>query len=128
MANHQYPKTRKATAVVKCPHCSHTGSARGLFQHVRMSHPTIAEKPATSTIITAHPLDIKGLGHVKDKVHRLDKKNQKDWIEALVIPLAIGIFHKIIENWNPNDLQREFKNSSAIGSVEPKRKRKLYGE
>jgi len=105
MSSHQYPKTRKATAVVKCPHCSHTGSARGLFQHVRMSHPTIAEKPATSTIITAHPLDVKGLGHVKDKVHRLDKKNQKDWIEALVIPLAIGIFHKIIENWNPNDLQ-----------------------
>ena len=126
MAN-KYPKTRKATAVVKCPHCSHIGSARGLFQHVRMSHPTIAEKPATSTIITAHPLDIKGLGHVKDKVHRLDKKNQKDWIEALVIPLAIGIFHKIIENWNPNDLQSEFKNSSAIGSIK-KPKRKYYGE
>jgi hypothetical protein len=92
-----------------------------------MSHPTIAEKPATSTIITAHPLDVKGLGHVKDKVHRLDKKNQKDWIEALVIPLAIGIFHKIIENWNPNDLHSEFKNSSAIGSIK-KPKRKYYGE
>jgi hypothetical protein len=128
MANHQYPKTRKPTAVVKCPHCSHTGSARGLFQHVRMAHPTIAEKPATSTIITAHPLDIKGLGHVKDKVHRLDKKNQKDWKEALVIPLAIGIFHKIIENWNPNDLQSEFKNSSSIGSIDKKPKRKYYGE
>jgi len=45
----------------------------------------------------------------------------------LVIPLAIGIFHKIIENWNPNDLQSEFKNSSAIGSIK-KPKRKYYGE
>jgi hypothetical protein len=76
----------------------------------------------------AHPLDVKGLGHIKDKVHRLDKKKQADWIEALVIPLAIGIFHKIIENWNPNDLQREFKNSSSIGSIDKKPKRKYYGE
>jgi len=128
MANHDYPKTRKPSAIVKCPHCSHTGSSRGLFQHVRMAHNDIVAKPPTSTFVTAHPLDVKGLGHVKEKIHRLDKKNQKDWIEALVIPLAIGIFHKIIENWNPNDLQREFKNSSAIGSVEPKKKRKYYGE
>lgn len=128
MANHDYPKTRKPSAVVKCPHCSHTGSSRGLFQHVRMSHPTIAEKPATSTFVTAHPLDIKGLGHVKEKIHRLDKKNQKDWIEALVIPLAIGIFHKIIENINQPDMRSEFKNSSSIGSIKGKSKRKYYGE
>jgi len=128
MANHDYPKTRKPSAIVKCPHCSHTGSSRGLFQHVRMAHNDIVAKPPTSTFVTAHPLDVKGLGHVKEKIHRLDKKNQKDWIEALVIPLAIGIFHKIIENWNSNDLQSEFKNSSAIGSIDKKTKRKYYGE
>jgi len=93
-----------------------------------MSHPTIAEKPATSTFVTAHPLDVKGLGHVKEKIHRLDKKHQKDWIEALVIPLAIGIFHKIIENINQPDMRSEFKNSSAIGSIKGKPKRKYYGE
>ena len=116
-------KPRKPTAVVKCPHCSHTGSARGLFQHVRLAHNDITAKPATTTIIKAHPLDVKGLGHVKDKVNRLDKKHQADWIEALVIPLAIGIFHKIIENWDPNDMPSEFKNShSAIGSIASKKK------
>ncbi len=126
MANHQYPKTRKATAVVKCPHCSHTGSARGLFQHVRMSHPTIAEKPATSTIITAHPLDVKGLGHVKDKVHRLDKK-QLSFLDGVIVPLATALFIKLMEEYTlPSKVEKPY--SSAFGSIEPKKKRKYYGE
>jgi hypothetical protein len=29
---------RKAAEVVKCPYCDHTGSARGLFSHVRLAH------------------------------------------------------------------------------------------
>ena len=127
MAN-KYPKTRKATAVVKCPHCDHTGSARGLYQHVRLSHNGITAKPPTSTRIVAHPLDVKGLGHIKEKIHRLDKRKQADWVDLIVIHLAIGIFNKIMENLNNNDLQSEFINSSAIGSVEPKAKRKHYGE
>lgn len=128
MANHDYPKTRKASAIVKCPHCSHTGSSRGLFQHVRMSHPTIAEKPATSSFITAHPLDVKGLGAIKSKIHKLETSAQVDWMERLVIPLAIGIFNKIIENMNQKDLQSQFKNLSSIGAIDKKSKRKYYGE
>ena len=29
---------RKPAEVVKCPYCDHTGSARGLFSHVRLAH------------------------------------------------------------------------------------------
>ena len=79
----QYPKERKPTAIVKCPHCSHTGSARGLFQHVRLAHNDITAKPATTSIIKAHPLDVRGLGHVKEKVHRLDKK-QLSFLDGVV--------------------------------------------
>lgn len=97
MSKNDYPKTRKATAVVKCPHCNHTGSARGLFTHVRLAHPGINEKPKTSTTIKAHPYDIKGLGHVKDKIHRLDKNKQEDMaiefiakaLEMLLIKLDV---------------------------------------
>lgn len=117
---------RKPTAVVKCPHCSHTGSARGLFQHVRLSHNDITAKPATTTIIKAHPLDVRGLGHVKDKVHRLDKK-QLSFLDGVIVPLATALFVKLMEEYTlPSKVEKPY--SSAIGSVEPKRKRKYYGE
>ena len=29
---------RKPAEVVKCPYCEHTGSAMGLFSHVRLAH------------------------------------------------------------------------------------------
>lgn len=29
---------RKPAEIVKCPYCDHTGSARGLFSHVRLAH------------------------------------------------------------------------------------------
>lgn len=122
---------RKPTAVVKCPHCSHTGSARGLFQHVRLSHNDITAKPATTTIIKAHPLDIRGLGHVKDKVHKLDKK-QATFVDAVVVPLAIALFTKLIADFNTTNgyttlPSKEKPYSGAIGSVK-KPNRKLYGE
>jgi hypothetical protein len=127
MSNHEYPKTRKPTAVVKCPHCSHTGSARGLFTHVRLAHPTIAEKPKTSTRITAHPYDIKGLGHVKDKIHRIEKKTlpkgEYDWL----ITIAKMILEKImIENGItlPSKVGKPY--SSAIGSVMTKEEKELH--
>jgi hypothetical protein len=128
MSKSNYPKTRRATAVVKCPHCNHTGSARGLFTHVRLAHPGINEKPKTSTKITAHPYDINGLGHVKEKIHRLDRKKEQDWLTALIIPVAIGLAQKILDNMPTHQSIGYKPNSGAIGSIEPKRKRKYYGE
>lgn len=126
MSKRDYPTTRKATAIVKCPHCDHTGSARGLFSHVRMSHPGVIEKPKTATKIMAHPYDIKGMGHVKDRIHRIEKsalkKTDQDWIVVLVI----GLIEKImLEN---GLLPSKGYKPSAIGSIEPKKKRKYYGE
>jgi len=117
MSKNDYPKTRKATAVVKCPHCSHTGSARGLFTHVRLAHPSIAEKPKTSTKITAHPYDIKGLGHVKDTIHRIERKSLKvgeyDWL----ITIATMLLEKIM-----------IENGITLPSKVEKPIRKYYGE
>jgi len=128
MSKNDYPKTRKATAVVKCPHCSHTGSARGLFTHVRLAHPSIAEKPKTSTKITAHPYDINGLGHVKDTIHRIERKtlpqSEYDWLIAIAKMLLEKI---MIENGItlPSKVGKPY--SSSIGQIE-KPKRKDYGE
>ena len=118
----KYPKERKATTIVKCPHCAHTGSARGLFQHVRLAHNDITAKPPTTTFIKAHPLDVKGLGHVKDKIHKLDKK-QLTFLDAVVIPLATSLFLKLLNEYTlPSKVEKP-----AIGSIS-KPKRKYYGE
>jgi hypothetical protein len=118
-----YPNSRKPAMVVKCPHCKWEGSARGIYTHVRLSHPTIAEKPKTATKIVAHPYDVKGLGHVKDKIHRLDKVNHSDWINLLVVPLAIKLFEELLINNGvtlPSKVGKPYR--SAIGSVEYKKK------
>ena len=118
----KYPKERKPTTIVKCPHCAHTGSARGLYQHVRLAHNDISAKPPTTTFIKAHPLDVKGLGHVKDKVHRLDKK-QATFLDAVVIPLATSLFIKLLQDYQlPSKVGKP-----AIGSID-KPNRKKYGE
>jgi len=34
----KYPTERAAAKVTKCPHCKWTGSARGIYSHVRLAH------------------------------------------------------------------------------------------
>jgi hypothetical protein len=36
---------RKPAKKVKCPHCDWVGSARGLFSHSRLAHPTLPPPP-----------------------------------------------------------------------------------
>lgn len=122
MSKNDYPKTRKPTATVKCPHCSHTGSARGLFTHVRLAHPSIIEKPKTATKIVAHPYDVNGLGHVKEKIHRLDKKKQDDWVTELTAKVLEMVLIKL------EVLPSKGYKPATLGSIEPKKKRKYYGE
>jgi len=116
-------QVRKSAPIVKCPHCSHTGSARGLFTHVRLAHPSIAEKPKTSTRITAHPYDIKGLGHIKDKIHRIEQKPLKQGEYDWLVTIAIGVIQKLMESNGltlPSKVGKPYQ--SAIGSVEYKKK------
>lgn len=114
---------RKSATIVKCPHCSRTMSARGLFTHVRLAHPGITQKPKTSTRIVAHPYDVKGLGRHIDTINVIKKKSpQMDpWVAMLS-----GLIEKIIvqefKKYNI-PMQSEFKNSSkAIGSIASKKK------
>ena len=128
MSNHDYPNKRKPAMIVKCPHCDWNGSARGLFTHVRLSHPKIAEKPKTATKINAHPYDINGLGHVKEKIHRIEKKALKQGEYDWLINIAVKVLENImIENGItlPSKVGKPY--SSAIGQIE-KPKRKYYGE
>jgi len=123
MSKNNYPSVRKETVTVKCPHCNHTGSARGLFTHVRLAHAGITEKPKTSTRISVHPYDVKGLGHIKDTIHRIEKKKIKpseyDWL----INLAIGVIERIMIN-NGMTLQSKFEKPihRGIGKVESNKK------
>jgi uncharacterized protein YllA (UPF0747 family) len=120
---------RKSATIVKCPHCSHTGSARGLFTHVRLAHPGITTKPKTSTRIVAHPYDVKGLGRHTETLNLIKKKSPPvdPWINILT-----GVIEKLIKQEFAKykiPLQSAFINSSsAIGSIPKKNKRKHYGE
>jgi len=123
MSKNNYPESRKATVIVKCPHCNHTGSSRGLFTHVRLSHPGITEKPKTSTRIAVHPYDVKGLGHVKDTIHRIEKKSIKQSEYDWLIKIAAGVVERIMVN-NGMILQSKFEKPihRGIGKVESNKK------
>jgi len=114
---------RKSATIVKCPHCSRTMSARGLFTHVRLAHPGITQKPKTSTRIVAHPYDVKGLGRHIDTINVIKKKSSQmdPWVAMLS-----GLIEKIIVQEFKKykfPMQSEFKNSSkAIGSIASKKK------
>jgi len=114
---------RKAATIVKCPHCTRTLSARGLFTHVRLSHPGITTKPRTSTRIVAHPYDVKGLGRHTETLERIKSKSPD-------VDPWVTIFTSVIEKLIKTEfakyqipLQSEFKNSHrAIGSIASKKK------
>ena len=128
MSNRDYPKSRKPTAIVKCPYCSHTGSARGLFTHVRLAHPNINAKPKTATKITAHPYDIKGLGHVKETINRIETKKKPvktDWQQDFLIMCISEVVKHISMHYqlNPiNTFERGYKPLGSINEVGTKKK------
>jgi hypothetical protein len=116
-------KPRKSATIVKCPHCSHTGSSRGLFTHVRLAHPSITAKPKTSTRIVAHPYDVKGLGRHIDTINVIKRKAPvvDPWINLLSGVLSRLIAVEFAKYKIP--MQSEFKNSHrAIGSIASKKK------
>jgi topoisomerase IA-like protein len=112
MSKNDYPAVRKSAAIVKCPYCAHTGSSRGLYQHIRLSHNDISAKPPTTTKISAHPYDIKGIAQAKSQINSIGSsikgKHLKgmttdEAIALLVIPLAIGIFKEIVKHYNNSE-------------------------
>jgi len=117
-------KPRNAAAIVKCPHCPRTCSARGLYQHVRLSHPGITAKPKSSTRIVAHPYDVRGLQRHTDTLKAIKSKSPQvdPWVTILTAVIEKLIAHEFAKYKIP--LQSAFINSSsAIGSIPKKNKR-----
>ena len=118
---------RKAAPIVKCPYCSHTGSSRGLFTHVRLAHPNINAKPKTATKITVHPYDIKGMGHVKETINRIEIKKKPintNWEQELLLKCVSAAINHIVSHYqlNPiNTFERGYKTLGSINEV-PKKK------
>jgi len=117
MSNHDYPKTRKPTAIVKCPHCSHTGSARGLFTHVRLAHPNIDAKPKTATKITIHPYDIHGTRHVIKGIETKVKKYNKTFTDEFIERFVILCIKQLTSNYSPDTLERGYKPLGSLNGV-----------
>jgi hypothetical protein len=86
---------RAPAQIVKCPHCDHTGSARGLFTHIRLAHPGISNRPPISK--NEHPYAI------GNKVARaLDKKKPKTRVESveeiLIKTISMAVLNGL-NNW-----------------------------
>jgi hypothetical protein len=108
--------SRKPAPIVSCEYCNWKGSARGLFTHVRLSHPGIDKKPPIAQLV--HPLDnsrsISGT-KVKRKRKRYGESNEAEGTALML--LAVGIIVKMIEALPPTSkkiLQSEGINSSYV--------------
>jgi hypothetical protein len=88
----KYPTERAAAKVTKCPHCNWTGSARGLFSHVRLAH---SGKEHSLNIRKENPYLLekskpKALGAL------LKRKEEKDELESLIGLIVV----KFIEEYS----------------------------
>jgi hypothetical protein len=91
----KYPSEREPAKIAKCPHCKWTGSARGLFSHVRLAH---GGKEHSLKIRAENPYLIekskpKVLGSVINKKRRV---NNDDWLETLIVACIV----RAIESYN----------------------------
>jgi hypothetical protein len=86
---------RAPAQIVKCPHCDHTGSARGLFTHIRLAHPGISNRPPISK--NEHPYAIGNR-----VATALDKKKPKTKVqsveEILITTISMAVL-KGLNNW-----------------------------
>ena len=111
--------SRKPAPIVSCEYCKWKGSARGLFTHVRLSHPGIEKKPPVSKLV--HPLSesqsISGTNTKRKRKRYGESSIDGDTMSLLFI---VGIIAKIIEALPPREqktLQREGINPSYVRSL-----------
>jgi hypothetical protein len=98
------PRTKDAAPaqIVKCPHCSWKGSARGLFGHVRLTHPGkeqgVKYKPANPFALNSN----KTLGKAPNSPTRPLS------MEDVGLTIIVGVFLKLIDDYMKADrLRRE---------------------
>ena len=74
-----YPKERNPAKKTKCPHCSWTGSARGLFGHVRLKHKGMEQllniKSENPYVLEKSKPKPKSLGNVHNRIDPLTLNN-----------------------------------------------------
>lgn len=94
---------RTPAPIVKCPHCNHTGSSRGLFTHMRLAHPGIEAKPPKS--VTAHPYAVQqsSVGNVSTKAVKRKKKSASisgvNDVEQALIAILAPVVANLAFNW-----------------------------
>ena len=90
----KYPTDRAPAKIAKCPHCEWTGSARGLFSHVRLAH---GGKEHSLNIRKENPYLInKSKPKVLGSVIRKTPISDKEWLEEFVMKCIL----KVIEAYN----------------------------
>lgn len=105
--------SRKPAPIVKCEHCSWKGSARGLFTHVRLSHPGITSKPPIASL--KHPLDInnKTIGSTSKRKRYRSSIDDDALLNVFGIMLAIKVLESLTDS-QKQTLQREGINPSKV--------------
>jgi hypothetical protein len=86
---------RTPAQIVKCPYCDHTGSARGLFTHIRLAHPGISNKPPISK--NEHPYAIGNTGASALDTKKPKTKTQS--VEEILITTITMAVLKGLNNW-----------------------------
>ena len=89
MAKRQYNdgEERKPAVTVKCKYCDWTGSARGLFTHVRLGHPGVSKKPESTQKHEYHPLAINK--SAKEILNNKYKKPKELSTEEVIINICL---------------------------------------
>ena len=96
----KYPSERAPAKVTKCPHCKWTGSARGLFSHVRLTH---GGKEHALNIRKENPYVIekskpKALGALKQ---RFDEKAELEAFIGLIVVKVMQEYSKMNDQLFP---------------------------
>ena len=90
---------RKPAVIVKCKYCEWKGSSRGLFTHVRLSHPGISKKPESTQKHEYHPLAINKTAQqiLSDKYR---KKIHKPSTEEQILTICLKALTMYFERQN----------------------------
>lgn len=95
----------KPAQIVKCPHCDWKGSARGLFGHVKLSHPG-NEGAIRHSTKRVNPYAVSK--NVSKTIGKASNKPSKDVsMEGVGIALLVGTIVKLIEQYFANERNKE---------------------
>jgi hypothetical protein len=99
----KYPTERAPAKVTKCPHCKWTGSARGIFSHVRLVH---SGKEHELNIRKENPYVIekskpKALGAIQRRKTMGELKNEKNELEAFIGLIVVKVMQEYSKMHDP---------------------------